>query len=199
MLATGHPRGIVKIWNLGTGRESVTLAPPQESNDVCCVRFSPNSRAVAQFVASATQDGTVRLWHAQTGTLYATLVGHQNAPSCIAFSPDGTLLATASADRTVKLWKTMSGSAKGTLQGHSGEVRVVAFSPDNKTIASGSDDGTLKLWDVATCQELISLDAQRGGVRSLAFSPNGKILASGGSARDGLGEIFLWPAASADD
>ena len=127
---------------------------------------------------------------------YATLVGHQNAPSCVAFSSDGELLATGSADRTVKLWKIMSGLEQGTLQGHSGEIRAVAFSPDGRTLASGSEDGTLKLWDVTTGQELISLDASRGGVHAVAFSPDGNVLASSGAAGDGRGEILLWSTAS---
>src|SRR5262249_53240542 len=79
----------------------------------------------------------------------ATLKGHKNAVSSVAFSPDGKTLASGSGDKTIKLWDVATGKEMASLKGHTGYVFSVAFSPDGKTLASASGDKTVKLWDVA--------------------------------------------------
>src|SRR5262249_702170 len=67
--------------------------------------FSPDGTRLA----TASLDGTARVWDARTGALALELKGHVGAVSGVAFSPDGTRLATAAWDNTARVWDARSG------------------------------------------------------------------------------------------
>ena len=67
---------------------------------VVAVAYSPDGKTLA----SASYDGTLKLWDVAGGKERATLKGHTDAVLCVAFSPDGKALASAGYDTTVRLW-----------------------------------------------------------------------------------------------
>ncbi len=103
------------------------------------IAFNPDG----QTIATASADGTVRLWRPD-GSLIKTLGGSTAAVTSVSFSPDGQTLATASADRTIKLWK-LDGDVPITIKGHEAAVNSVSFSPDGQLLVSSSKDTTVRL------------------------------------------------------
>jgi WD40 repeat protein len=99
-------------------------------------------------LASASNDGTARLWDTAAGAPLHTLAANRGRLWSAAFSPDGTLLATAGDDLSVRLWDVRTGAHLHTLIGHSRRVWSVAFSPDGTLLASAGDDGAVGLWAV---------------------------------------------------
>ena len=57
--------------------------------------FSPDGKRLA----SASADGTVKVWDAATGQETLTLKGHTGIVASVAFSPDGKRLVSASHGR----------------------------------------------------------------------------------------------------
>ena len=151
--------------------------------------FSP----LGNLLGSGGLDKEVKLWDAVNGRLIHTLKGHKSGVACVAFAPDGRLLASGSwGDHTVKLWDVASGREARTFGGHARDVNCVAFSPDGRLLASGSDDKTVKLWDVASGREVRIFEGHEYWVKSVVFSPDGRLLASGGSDKT----VKLWDVAS---
>ena len=152
-----------------------------------------------QIIASASIDGTLRLWEFD-GSILESRKGHEDWIHGIAFSLDGTMLASASDDKTIRLWRlnvTLGQSDEtlrkinldliGSFKGHSAGVRCVCFTPDGNILASSSDDGAIKLWQIGG-KLVRTFEGHSGGVRSICFSPDGMKLASASDDKT----IKLW-------
>jgi len=55
-------------------------------------------------LASASQDGTVRLWDLNRRRSSHALTGHVGGATALAFAPNGEQLASAGANGNVRLW-----------------------------------------------------------------------------------------------
>ncbi len=149
------------------------------------IEYSPDGTllAVASSIGTWIHD-------AATGQELELLTGHTARVKCVAFSPDGKMLASGSADNTIRLWDTQARTHLKTLNGHTDTVLSVVFSSDGTSLASGSTDNTLRLWDAQTGELQKTLKGHTNGILSVVFGPNGKTLASGGEDNT----LRLWDA-----
>jgi WD40 repeat protein len=74
--------------------------------------------------------------------------GHQNLVDCVAFGPNGKVLASACRDGLVKLWDVETDSEISTFTLGVGQAFSVAFAPDGLRAAVGGADGRVVLWDL---------------------------------------------------
>jgi WD40 repeat protein len=77
-----------------------------------------------------------------------TIKGHTDTAVCMAYSPDGSVIATGSRDKTIRLWNSKTGKNLRTLAGHTGEASSLAFCAAGKQLVSWSEDGTVREWDL---------------------------------------------------
>jgi WD40 repeat protein/beta-lactamase regulating signal transducer with metallopeptidase domain len=165
---------------------------PESSGDarspVLALAYSPDGTTVA----SASEDGVIRLRNVASSRIVARLVGHKDTICGLAYSPDGKTLVSAGYDRSVKLWDVASGTETASLLGHENWVFAVAFSPDGRYVASAGHDKTVRVWDVARKRGTAVYRDNSASVRALAFSPDGKTVAAGGADR----AVTLWTLAS---
>jgi WD40 repeat protein len=99
---------------------------------------------------------------------------------CVAFSPDGKLLAAGTGEPkehgTVTLWDVATRAQVWRHQEDTGAA-AIAFSPDGKALAVAVYGNAARLLDVATGKVKTTLNHPKE-VRAVAFSPDGKLLAT---------------------
>ncbi len=177
---TKDNRFTLHLWEVPHGQLYFTLKG--HTDKINALAFTPNGK----ILASGSDDGTIRLWDASTGTQMLSLSSGKTR--ALAFSMDGKILASISNPVQIQLWDIAIGRQLTFLKGQNGSANVLAFSADNRILASGSKDGAIRLWDIATGNKISTFKGHPDRIKALTFSPNGKTLASG--SEDGA--IFLW-------
>jgi WD40 repeat protein len=185
--------GDVQIWETDPIRPAARLP---ESEAVRSLAYSP----VNPWVAGGSQDGTVRLWNAETGERHALWQGPEGEPlTSLAFAADGTTLASASSSGlSVWLWNVADGEPvlliPDALDGCT--VETLAFHPAGRLLAVGGIDwlatggtnGAVSLWDVVDRCEVATFF---GGSACVAFDPSGERLASASLEET----VYVWDVA----
>jgi hypothetical protein len=151
-------------------------------------------------LASASDDGTVRLWEATTGRPGPVLLAHEGGAFGVAFDPAGTTLATIGWDGAVRLWDATTGQAIRQLGTTVQRMSIrfgdaLAFDRDGRRLAAASDDGTVRVWEIASGNEILVLRGHTREVNGVAYSPDGRRLVTGAADHT----IKLWDAATGEE
>jgi WD40 repeat protein len=188
---------------------------PGHAGRVWSVAFSGTR---AGLLASAGDDGTVRIWRAADGTGVTVFRSSGDPAFSVAFAPDDRTIAAGGGRHNLgdsgwlRDWNLASGSVR-RFDGHTDEVWSVAFHPDGHRLASASKDRTVKVWDLASAREALTLydhlDHARGvawaGDTLVSTGEDGRVRVRGGADRPATGTRLpghparVWKAAFSRD
>ena len=148
-LATRHSMSEFAIWEIATGRliraiNTDYVEGDTDPGDPDPVLFSPDGRILA--IAGTTN---ITLWQVSSGEKIQTINRyHQGWGSCLAFSPNGQILAFTESTGlyTIKLWDIKTGSEICILQQTLNGITSLNFSGNGEVLVSSYSDGTIAVW-----------------------------------------------------
>jgi WD40 repeat protein/serine/threonine protein kinase len=166
VLLTDEADGILKLWDVHTGRQvGPALKHPAS---VLCAAFSP----CGDFVLTGCADGMARKWDITTGELFGESLSQPNAVYAVAFNEDGARIFTGT-DPELRVWDTTTRRVvQGPLVQPSGAILTARFLPGSRLLVTGSWNHCARLWDVEEGMLIAELPHD-GPVCSVDISPDG--------------------------
>lgn len=135
-------------------------------NRVCNVMVSDK-----YLLASAGDDGTVRIWEPATGEEHSVLRGHEGLVRglCRISAGDTEMLVSSGDDGTVRIWDPVAGVEHSVLRGHTRGVNCVCSVTvaGQQLVASAGQDQSIRLWDPDSGEQRALLTGHRSWATSL--------------------------------
>ena len=163
-LLTSSADGVARLWS-----RNDTAAPLQQlkgdERPVYSARFSPDE----QWIVTASEDGTVRVWLATSGEEMQRYHGHEGPVYAAEFSPDGEHIVSAGHDRRLLVWDVSPASDANAFRTRRIEDIEQRLREDRfVTTVPGADAGVEQLGEHA------------GAIRSISFADDGRFVVSAG-------------------
>jgi WD40 repeat protein len=174
LLATGGIDGIIRLWDVATGK--MVRALVGHDSYVYGLAFSPGGKYLA---SGGAFDYTARIWEVATGQPLRVLKGHPNYVVQVAWSPDGSkLIAEGGVSGDISVWNVATGLkvAKASLGQH---ILSLAVDPGGERFAAVTSESAVVLINVTTGKTERSLGMPDDKYVRVAWSPDGKTLAAG--------------------
>lgn len=147
------------------------------------IQFSP----VTKQLASASTDGTVRIWTPSKGDQPEQELKHGPPVRHVEFSDDGIQLLSASVKGAARIWNLESGELTAEIPTGEGENRDVSLSPNGHYVAVAKEDGRVRVTEIASGMVQHQF-RPNPDVEVVAWSPDSSFVATGSYS----GAIRVW-------
>jgi WD40 repeat protein len=181
LIAAGFESGIVRVWNVSTGKCILEIL--SESDPVlfeCGVTsVSFNCHGTLAF---CSRDQKISIFDFRSGErIYLAEpsgYAHEGGVNTVEWDSTGTLLVSGGHDHIVRVWDVLTGTCIKTLKGHTDNVMSVMWNDRGELVSCGLS-GSLFLWDLKS-EKAIAVDE---GVIARSYSatldPSGRLAAVG--------------------
>jgi WD40 repeat protein len=182
VLATGGQDGVVRLWDVASGRETQRFV---HAGYIMSATFTPDAH---HLITDA--DDSLSVWALPAGKRLATISKKaENDPlmSLLGVSRDGRLVLVGSVKAHSVQVRTIPELKLRASLLHDDDVFSAAFNREGTLVLTGSRDKTARLWDARTWQEVARVAAS-GFVYVASFSPDERAFVTA----SGDGFVRIW-------
>ncbi|KAI1150731.1 WD40 repeat-like protein [Nemania diffusa] len=143
LVATSHPRGDVRLWDIKTAK-TIKEMDHMHKRRIYSMTFSPKGG----MLLTGSMDETVSVCQIPSGDLLHKFSGHSSWVRYVAWSHDEKYVASASDDGTARIWKIGSNGKEVAKLTHSEGAHAtgVAFSPNGEYLVTSGPDKRVLVW-----------------------------------------------------
>jgi WD40 repeat protein len=190
ILGVGNTASEIEVWDVSTLKQVAVLKG--HTDQVNRVRWSPDG----SLFASASSDGTVRIWENRQRTPLLTFQRPthtmDNPALCVAWAPDGKRVVAGYGNGAVEIWDLQTRQGRLLEGQQANDIRTkavwgVAWAPDGRRIISPRYDGIIHVWNADSGTHLTMLHSD-DLPNDVAWSPDGQLLASSSDK----GTVQVW-------
>jgi WD40 repeat protein len=184
------------LWEVNsTNRATISTPARRRSTGHSLWVRSADLSADGKIAATSSDDGSVILWNARTGSPLRTLKGHAERVNSVKLTANGSCAVSGDHSGTVILWDTRKGDRIATIETGKGRIHAVNLSPDRRMVLSGSVVWLI-VWDVEKRKLLQGFrhpedfdDDDSDGITAIVVSNDGRVAIS---AAEDSKKLFLW-------
>jgi len=139
-----------------------TVVQTGHYENISALAYTPDG----DYLLSASEDLTVKLWELETQREIRTFTGPQRYVKRIVVDPNGTRMITISEDKKLWIWNIKTGKEIRQLEDTLDVITNAIFSRDGKYIITGGSEFTGAVWDAETYQLVARLEGNGLGCGS---------------------------------
>nr|XP_055057550.1 telomerase protein component 1-like [Misgurnus anguillicaudatus] len=145
----GTADGLLMVWKWNSGMEVTRIQAHRSRVHQCTVVTEPDVGETLKpedlLVATASEDGTCKLWHPLQLQHHSSLHGHSAEVQAVVCKQAGQPeFFTVSRDRSLRSWSVTS--AMECPPSQKGSVRAICFLDNGELLVCGYDTGRLEMW-----------------------------------------------------
>jgi transducin (beta)-like 1 len=150
-LASCSDDSTAKVWEVDNDREGPLYDFTSHKQEIYTVKWSPTgvgslNPEMQSLLATASFDGTVRLWNILDGSCFRIFDRHRDSVYSVAFSPSGKYLASGSLAGQMYIWNIERGEHVKSFKG-SGDIFEVAWNKEETMVAACFSSNVVAIMD----------------------------------------------------
>lgn len=155
LLISGGKDSSIVIWDFINQVKLKTLN--FQGSIVTSIKISPDNK----FFVSG---GMNKMWiYDMENNQLIREINNNAIVTCIAFSPDGKIVASSNSDKSITVFEVETGKLLTQLRDHKSWVRGITFSNDGTKLISCGDDSKIIRWDTSDRNDIKLLSKSRYG------------------------------------